>query len=200
MRLIAGRAHYETVVEAVMRARRSVWIATANVKELMVRDARVRPGRARARGASYRSILAVLDELASRGVELRLLHARVPSLAFREELERQPRLLGGGLEMRLCPRVHLKAVVVDAELLYLGSANWTGAGLGVKGSGRRNFEIGIVTTDDAVIDDVQALYESIWTGDPCGRCRLRHVCPAPLDGREPATHVASGLRSGSRSA
>ena len=44
MELIAGRGHYERVLSAVFDAKVSVWIATANVKELMVEP------RARLRG------------------------------------------------------------------------------------------------------------------------------------------------------
>jgi phosphatidylserine/phosphatidylglycerophosphate/cardiolipin synthase-like enzyme len=83
--------------------------------------------------------------------------------------------------MRLCPRVHLKAVIVDGTHLYLGSANWTGAGLGAKGEHRRNFELGIVTQDHGLLDEVQGLYERIWRGAECAACKLRDVCPAPLD-------------------
>lgn len=191
LRLVSGRGHYETVIEAVLRARRSVWIATANVKELMVADHRLSPGRARTRGARYRSVLEAFAELAARGVELRLLHARLPSLAFREEFDRHPGLVRGGLELRLCPRVHLKAVIVDAELLYLGSANWTGAGLGAKGAGRRNFEVGVVTDDEALLDDVQALYESVWSGAQCAACKLRDCCEAPLDLVLPAARAVA---------
>jgi hypothetical protein len=62
--LLGGRGHYEAVVQAVMNAEHSVWIATANLKELMVEDARVRPGRRRtARNGEYRSVLQVFDEL-----------------------------------------------------------------------------------------------------------------------------------------
>jgi len=174
LELIAGRGHYERVIRAVLNAHTSVWIATANVKALLVEDGRAAPGRRRSlRRASYVSVLARLDELAARGVELRLLHAELPSRPFREELARHPRLVGGGLALRRCPRVHLKAVVVDGELLYLGSANWTGAGLGAKGSGRRNFELGIVTDDAPLLDQVQSMYERIWTGGECARCKLR---------------------------
>jgi phosphatidylserine/phosphatidylglycerophosphate/cardiolipin synthase-like enzyme len=74
----------------------------------------------------------------------------------------------------------MKAVIVDGELLYLGSANWTGAGLGAKGSGRRNFEVGIVTDDGPLLDQIQALYERIWSGGECGTCRLHDECPGPL--------------------
>jgi|HubBroStandDraft_6_1064221.scaffolds.fasta_scaffold159869_2 phosphatidylserine/phosphatidylglycerophosphate/cardiolipin synthase-like enzyme len=181
MELVGGRGHYDRVLAAVLDAKVSVWIATANVKELMVEDARARPGRRRSlRRSAYVSILARLDELAKNGVELRLLHAELPSRPFRAEIAHHPRLLGGGLALRRCPRVHMKAVIVDGALLYLGSANWTGAGLGAKGSGRRNFELGIVTDDAQLLDQIQALYDRIWSGGECGTCRLRDECPGTL--------------------
>lgn len=181
LELVGGRGHYERVLAAVLGARVSVWIATANVKELMVEDARAAPGRRRSlRKSAYVSVLARLDELAARGVELRLLHAEIPSRPFRAELAQHPRLVGGGLALRRCPRVHMKAVIVDGALLYLGSANWTGAGLGAKGSGRRNFELGVVTDDGPLLDQVQGLYDRVWTGGECGACRLRPECPGPL--------------------
>jgi phosphatidylserine/phosphatidylglycerophosphate/cardiolipin synthase-like enzyme len=183
VQVVSGRGHYETVVRAVMEARHSVWISTANLKELMVEDGRAVPGRSRtsARG-SYRSILKVFDELARNKVELRILHATPPSRAFRAEFDRHPRLFRGGLELRACPRVHFKAVVVDGGLLYLGSANWTGAGLGAKGTGRRNFELGFVTSDTGLLDEVQGLFDAVWRGAGCAGCRLRDLCPSPLDG------------------
>ena len=180
--LIAGRAHYERVIAAIMGAHTSVWIATANVKGMMVEAAPGRARRRRRRGRDeYVSVLERLDELAERGVELRLLHAEIPSRPFREEIAKHPRLLAGGLELARCPRVHLKAVIVDGALLYLGSANWTGAGLGAKGSGKRNFELGIVTDDAPLLDQVQAMFDRIWTGGECAGCKLRDECPGPRD-------------------
>jgi phosphatidylserine/phosphatidylglycerophosphate/cardiolipin synthase-like enzyme len=173
--LVAGRGHYETVVEAVRDARASVWIATANLKELLVE------GRGRARRARYRSILYDLDHLARQGVEVRILHAALPSRAFRDRFDQLPDLVGGGIELRMCPRVHMKVVIVDASLLYVGSANWTGAGLGAKGSGRRNFELGVVTSDDGWLDEVQEMYEHLWRGRECATCRVRDMCELPLE-------------------
>jgi len=182
LELVGGRGHYERVIAAIRDAHTSVWIATANVKELMIEDGRAAPGRRRTlRRSAYVSVLAILDDLAARGVELRLLHAEIPSGPFREELAHHPRLVAGGLALRRCPRVHMKLVVVDGELLYLGSANWTGAGLGAKGSGRRNFELGIVTDDAPLLDQVQSLYERVWSGAACTGCKLRAACPGPLD-------------------
>jgi phosphatidylserine/phosphatidylglycerophosphate/cardiolipin synthase-like enzyme len=152
------------------------------------------------------------------------LHAARASGPFREELARHERLTArssiapvrlrgrsvsgvfpapgagrderrGRFEMRLCPRVHLKAVIVDGGFLYLGSANWTGAGLGAKGVGRRNFELGVVTDDAPLLDDVQDLFDGIWRGSECGGCKLRDVCPRPLDGHGAK---AVGMRVGRR--
>jgi len=177
MQFVGGRGHYQTVLARVLRARTSVWIATANLKELMVEGRRT-SARSRTR---YRSVLEVFGELAQAGVELRILHASRPSGPFRARFDSLPVLIEGGLELRECPRVHLKTVIVDGSLLYLGSANWTGAGLGAKGEGRRNFELGIVSEDEGLLDQVQELYDGIWRGTPCASCRLRDVCPAPLD-------------------
>lgn len=198
--LIQGRAHYdEVVMGAIARARVSVWIATANVKGVRV-EAPL-GSRARARGA-YVSLLSVLDGLASRGVELRLLHAGVPSRAFQQDLGREPRLAKGALAMRRCPRVHLKMIAVDGAWLYLGSANLTGAGLGAKGDRRRNFEAGVLTDDDVMLDEMQGTFDAIWRGRECGRCALRAVCPAPLDGPPPGAPAkarAAPLRPAARS-
>ena len=99
----------------------------------------------------------------------------------REELAKHPRLVAGCLQLARCPRVHLKLVIVDGALLYLGSANWTGSGLGAKGTGRRNFELGVVTDDGPLLDQIQALCDHVWTGRECGSCKLRDECPGPLD-------------------
>jgi phosphatidylserine/phosphatidylglycerophosphate/cardiolipin synthase-like enzyme len=182
LELVGGRGHYERVVQAVIEARRSVWIATANLKELMVEDHRAAPGRRRTlrvgtRSArSYRSILGVFDELAARGVELRILHAGVPSRAFRAALAKRPRLRRA-LALRACPRVHFKTVIVDGAFIYVGSANWTGAGLGAKGTGRRNFELGFAGRDDGLLDRGQEMIDTIWRGVPCPTCKLQDVCP-----------------------
>ncbi|HTJ40668.1 MAG TPA: phospholipase D family protein [Kofleriaceae bacterium] len=191
LRVVSGRAHYDEVVAAAIQAHTSVWIATANLKELMIEDHRAKPGVRRRLGrATYRSVLAAFAELAARGVEIRFLHAERPSRPFRAELAKHPEL--AEIQMRVCPRVHLKTVVVDGGLLYLGSANWTGAGLGVRGSGRRNFELGIVTDDAQLLDEVQAMYERIWSGGECASCKLRPLCPAPLDGQPSRGRTGQG--------
>jgi phosphatidylserine/phosphatidylglycerophosphate/cardiolipin synthase-like enzyme len=179
LELLVHGDHYPAVIDRVLDAQRSVWIATANLKELMIEDHRLVPGRRRGR-AQYRSVLAALAELSAQGVELRILHAAPPSRVFRRDFDRQKGLIAGGLEMRLCPRTHLKLVIVDGRHLYLGSANWTGAGLGAKHDQRRNFELGLLTQDERLLDAAQEVFERVWRGSECASCRVRDTCPMPL--------------------
>src|SRR6185436_2175139 len=133
--MVVDRDHYdELVLRTISDARTSVWIGTANVKEMMVEAPIGSVARARGR---YLSILDTFDDLSKRGVEIRILHAGTPSRAFRSRLKSKNKI--AKLTMRQCPRVHLKMIAVDGASLYLGSANFTGAGLGAKAEGRRNF-------------------------------------------------------------
>jgi phosphatidylserine/phosphatidylglycerophosphate/cardiolipin synthase-like enzyme len=177
--LVVDRDHYERVALALGSARTSVWIATANVKQLMIEAPIGTRDRARGR---YVPILDTLQSLCDRGVSVRLLHATAPSRPFRAELAaRSRRLAAPVFQMRTCPRVHLKMIAIDGAILYLGSANFTGAGLGAKGDGRRNFEMGILTDDEWMLDEAQKRFDFIWRGGECGACRMRRECPRPLD-------------------
>src|SRR5216684_513447 len=167
--LANGELYREVVLRRLAHARESVWIATANVKEMFVDT-----------GSGFRSVVDLFDELRRRGVELRLLHAELPSRPFRAAFDRKGALVRGGLELKICPRVHFKAVLIDGAWLYLGSANLTGAGLGAKGDGRRNFELGFCTEDFDTVDRVSALFEAVWSGAECAACKLRRVCPDPI--------------------
>jgi phosphatidylserine/phosphatidylglycerophosphate/cardiolipin synthase-like enzyme len=178
-KLLVDGAHYdELIARAVTDAKVSVWISTANLKTMLV-EAPI-GSRARARGR-YVSFFETLRDLARRGVDVCILHASRPSGPLAREMAR---LAGtkGLVKMRQCPRVHLKMIAIDGRLLYLGSANLTGAGLGAKGEGRRNFEMGIVTDSEAMLDAAQERFDRIWRGAECAGCKLRSECDAPLDG------------------
>lgn len=184
--LLSGADLYRTVVlERMEGARESVWIATANVKAMMVEHDGV-----------FAPVLDLFRRLARRGVELRLLHAELPSRPFRAAFDRSRILVQGGLQLKICPRVHFKCVRVDGAWVYLGSANLTGAGLGAKHPDTRNFELGLVTEDFDTVDRVTALFESVWSGAECRTCRLRSVCPDPIGPPAPRPRKGSGVRLG----
>jgi phosphatidylserine/phosphatidylglycerophosphate/cardiolipin synthase-like enzyme len=171
MRYLENTEIYEVVVlDMLQNARSSVRIATANVKDLQV-----------ARGKRYVSILKVLKDLCSKGVCVQILHSGIPSEPFMADFG----LYGLGKEanfsMRRCLRVHFKCVVVDDSKLFFGSPNLTGAGMGAKAKNRRNFEIGVITTDASIKEKMNALFEEIWNGKMCGQCGRKKVCYVPLE-------------------
>jgi phosphatidylserine/phosphatidylglycerophosphate/cardiolipin synthase-like enzyme len=183
LELVRDEAHYRVVVAgAIASAKTSLWIGTANLKDVHV-EAPI-GSRARARGR-YMSALKLFGDLARRGVEIRILHGGEPSGPFRASLARRGGPKKAGLELRRCPRVHLKMIAVDGSFLYLGSANFTGAGIGAKSAVRRNFEAGVATDDEVLLDEMQGAFDRIWSGRECGGCSIRRLCPGPLDQRSP---------------
>jgi phosphatidylserine/phosphatidylglycerophosphate/cardiolipin synthase-like enzyme len=153
----------------MLNAKASLDIATADFKAMLV---------PRRRGEKAVSIVEVLRGLARRGVEIRLLHAGTPSGPALMELKKK---LPAGLTIRRCPRLHTKTVIIDCKAIYLGSANLTGAGLGAKADGKRNFELGVWSESAELIDAVLDQFNTLWEGRRCGVCRRREVCPVPLE-------------------
>jgi phosphatidylserine/phosphatidylglycerophosphate/cardiolipin synthase-like enzyme len=80
------------------------------------------------------------------------------------------------MERILCPRVHLKAVVIDGSFAYSGSANLTGAGMGAKSEHKRNFESGIITDEEIIVGKVMEQFDNIWRGTYCGACKRKKYC------------------------
>jgi len=170
--LILNREIYEKVLrEAIPAARRFVWIATADLKDLHVHG----PGK------SFVPFTAVLADLVRRGVEVRIIHAKEPGPRFRRDFDAYPELFESErFEQILCPRMHMKCVIIDGKSAFLGSANLTGAGMGAKGEHRRNFELGVLTDDAGYLARLMAFFDAMWIGEHCPACQRRDVCPAPI--------------------
>lgn len=176
IRLLRDSEHVDEVIERGIRdVKTSVWIATANLKDVHVKAPIGTSARARGR---FISLFDELEQAAKRGIDVRILHAGPPSRMLTQRLKPAGKT---SILLRRCLRVHLKMIAVDGSTLYLGSANFTGAGLGAKGEHRRNFEAGIVTDDEWLLDEMQGTFDAIWTGKHCGACQLRSECPRPLD-------------------
>lgn len=171
-RLVLNHDTYETVVrEIVPAARRLLWLVTADLKDLHVADAR----------GSFVPFLQVLATCIDEGVEVRLIHAKEPGPRFRDDFDRFPQFLESDLFDRiLCPRMHMKCVIADGRLAYIGSANLTGAGIGAKSDQRRNFEAGVVTDEPVIIRGLMDFLDEFYLGDHCLKCQRRDVCPEPI--------------------
>jgi len=99
IKYIADENHYKEVLSLVSKAKQTVWIGTADIKDLYVDD---------------KPFLAMIASLLKKGVEVRLIHAKEPGTAWREDHEKHP-ILYDGMERVLCPRVHFKQ---DHHRLY----------------------------------------------------------------------------------
>jgi len=165
---ITNEQLYKQVIEPVSKASSFVWIGTADIKDLHVLN----------RG-SVQSFLAVLDGLLKRKVAIRLLHAKEPGPNFRRSFDKYP-LLWDIMERQLCPRVHFKHIIIDGKFAYSGSANLTGAGLGIKSPDSRNFESGFVTSDPEIIEAIMNQFDEVWLGKFCKNCKRKGFCSDPI--------------------
>lgn len=165
---ISNSSHYKEVLSRVLSVKRTLWIGTADIKDLYVEvDGEVKP------------FLAVIAQMIRRGVEVRLIHAKEPGQNFREDFDRYP-VLFDRLERALCPRVHFKIFVFDSKEVYVGSANLTGAGIGMKAETTRNFEAGILTDDPQIVEQAMNQFDEVWMGKHCKTCKRKDVCLDPI--------------------
>ena len=165
---ISNSAHYKEVLSRVQSVKHMLWIGTADIKDLYVKV-----------GKEKKPFLALIAQLIRRGVEVRLIHAKEPGPNFREDFDKYP-VLYDRLERVLCPRVHFKMLVFDGKEVYIGSANLTGAGLGMKATSTRNFEAGILTDDPQIVEQAMNQFDEVWIGTPCKTCRRKDVCLDPI--------------------
>lgn len=80
----------------------------------------------------------------------------------------------------LCPRVHFKMLIFDCKEVYIGSANLTGAGIGMKSEYKRNFEAGILTDAPSIVEQAMNQFDDVWMGKFCKRCKRRAFCIDPI--------------------
>ncbi len=161
---ISNDEHYSKVLVLCKKARKTLWLGTADIKDLYVE-----------KGRSKVPFLEVLADLVEKGVEVKLLHAKEPGERFRKDFDKYP-VLFDGLQRRLCPRVHFKIVIIDGKVAYTGSANLTGAGIGLKASSRRNFEAGVLSDEKLFVKQAQKQFEAVFEGDFCKSCGRKAFC------------------------
>ena len=78
-RFVSNGEHYTEVIERIQSVKKLLWIGTADIKDLYVKD-----------GRSSKPLLETLSDLVKCGVEIRLIHAKEPGPAFRKDFDRYP--------------------------------------------------------------------------------------------------------------
>lgn len=161
---IANNDHYTEVIQKVSSVKKQLWIGTADIKDMYVMQ-----------GSKAIPFLGELSDLIKRGVEVRLIHAKEPGPNFRKDFDKYP-ILATHLERVLCPRVHFKLIIFDMHTAYIGSANLTGAGIGMKGEHNRNFEAGILTNEPSLVNAAINQFDDVWMGLFCSKCKRKEYC------------------------
>ena len=165
---ISNASHYKEVLSRVLNVKHTLWIGTADIKDLYIEI-----------GNEKKPFLALIAQLIRKGVEVRLIHAKEPGQNFREDFDKYPTLYDR-LERVLCPRVHFKILVFDCKEVYVGSANLTGAGIGMKAETTRNFEAGILTDAPTIVEQAMNQFDEVWMGKHCKKCKRRDFCADPI--------------------
>ena len=165
---ISDTSHFKEVLSRVLSVKHLLWIGTADIKDLYVEI-----------GKEKKPFLALIAQLIRKGVEVRLIHAKEPGPNFREDFDNYP-VLYDRLERVLCPRVHSKMIVFDGKQAYIGSANLTGAGIGMKTDNKRNFEAGILTDAPEIVEKAMNQIDEVWIGKHCKKCKRREFCSDPI--------------------
>jgi len=165
LEFVTDRQIYEKVIcGQVPKTKKFIWLATSDLKDLHIE-----------KNGKMVPFLEKLSDLIKKHIEIRLLHAKEPGPVFRRDFDRFPNLING-MERILCPRVHLKSVIIDGTFAYTGSANLTGAGMGAKTSGKRNFEAGIITDEKELVGRILKQFDDIWSGKHCRECKRKKFC------------------------
>ena len=170
LQYISNSDHYKEVIEKSLKVKKSLWIGTADIKDLYIKSGI----------NSTKPYLGALSDLIQKNIEIRLLFAKEPGPNFQNDFDKYP-LLIQHLETAVCPRVHFKFFIFDLKEIYVGSANLTGAGLGMKSENNRNFEAGILTDDLEIVQQTIQQFDLVWMGNHCKTCGRKKFCPMPLN-------------------
>lgn len=161
---------FDVISNGLVKARESVIIGTYNLQDIRIQL-----------GNRSTSLSEVLIHLLKKGVKILICLASFMRKSRFIQTMSMNRLAREKMAIRFCRRMHFKTIIVDLEYAYVGTANISGAGVGLKSQERRNFELGFVTHDSELIADVASTFMEIFNGKFCPKCyffkNYRHQDP-----------------------
>lgn len=152
---VTDEEHYTEVFKRMTEVKRSLKIATANLKNFSVT--------VESNGGDETLRLCDLFlSLVERGVHIQVVCMK-PFGFYLYTKENCPQLLENSLfELRCNERNHMKVFIFDDECAYIGSANITAAAIGKRASGSRNHEAGILVWGPTMIQAPLRHFEKAW--------------------------------------
>ena len=155
---VADEEHYTEVFKRMTEVKRSLKIATANLKNFNV-TVESDEG-----GETFRLCDFFLS-LVERGVHVQVVCMK-PFGFYLYTKENCPQLLENPLfELRYNGHNHMKVFIFDDECAYIGSANITAAAIGKRASGNRNHEAGMLLSGPTMMQAPLKHFEKVWN-DP----------------------------------
>jgi len=155
---VADEEHYTEVFKRMTEVKRSLRIATGDLKNFNVT----------VEGDAGEEKLRLCDfflSLVERGVQVQLVCMK-PFGFYLYTKENCPQLLDNPLfELRCNERNNMKIFIFDDECAYIGSANITAAAIGKRAKGSRNHEAGMLVSGATMIQAPLSHFEKVWN-DP----------------------------------
>ncbi len=171
--LVINENHYQEVLQRVCAATSSIKIMTGDFKRFNLKPS-AKLGKDYKDGTPF---VKYLMDMAVHGISVQIICSRPSSFFMAEwnsyyEQMNCPKLF----EFMFCTRNHAKAVIIDDKLVYVGSANVTPAGMGQGIFTPGNFELGILTENQAIVSSIKELFSKIWADSFCKDCHRADKC------------------------
>lgn len=145
---MSDEEHYTLVFKRMAEVKRSLKIATAELKNYSVSDG-VR-------------LCDFFQTLVERGVHVQVISMK-PFAFYKYTKEYCPKLLESPLfELRYNRHNHMKIFVFDDEWAYIGSADVTSASIGRRTSRKRNYEAGMLVWGPLMVQAPLRHFEKAW--------------------------------------
>ncbi len=156
---VADEEHYTEVFRRMTEVKRSLKIATGDLKNFSV-TIETKGGEEKLRLCDF------FLSLVERGVQVQIVCMK-PWNFYNYTKEKCPQLLDNPLfDLRFNEHCHMKLFVFDDESVYIGSGNITDAAIGKRPVKRRNHEAGMLLWGDDMIEAPLSHFDRVWD-DPC---------------------------------
>ena len=148
LRYIKDSEHEEVLREYLFSVKKSLYIATANFKNVFI---------------DGDNLVSILNKMVYNGIRVTVICSK---LHTKEKCD---------FELIVCKRNHMKLFIFDKKVLYIGSANLTPAALARTSKSKKtnNHEAGILTNNMNLLLDSLLHFKKVYHEDDCETCKIK---------------------------